>query len=312
MMDYRNCRICPRYCSVDRTVGEKGICGQRDHMVLSTAALHFGEEPPISGEGGSGTLFFSGCSLRCPFCQNWQVSRGTAGAEISVNDLCLIMLEMQKNGAENINFVTGTHFIPSIKEAVISAKTKGLNIPFLWNCSGYETLEAVEELNSFIDIYLPDYKTTDSSLAEKLYGVSDYPDIAEKAIKKMIESRPLSFTKNMIMKSGVIVRHLVIPGEIESSRKVLKWYSDNFQERALISLMVQYTPVEIPGNTRKIPVRSVSKSEYSQLMDYLTEYKIEDGFIQDLEIGSDWLPDFTRKRPFPSNQTKVIWSSISL
>jgi putative pyruvate formate lyase activating enzyme len=280
-------------------------------MVISTAALHYGEEPPVTGKGGSGTIFFSGCTMGCPFCQNWQISRGIEGAEVSIETLISIMLKLQERGAENINFVTGTHFLPSIATAVFEAKSRGLIIPLVWNCSGYESLEAVALLNTFIDIYLPDYKTSDSILAERLYQAKNYPEVVEKAIISMVESSPLSFKEDGKMMKGVIIRHLVLPGELESSRNFLKWYSENMKGKALISIMVQYTPVVIPGNTVKIPQRAVSQDEYNQLLDWLSEYDIEEGFFQDLETGDDWLPDFKKEIPFPSKETKVIWSSVT-
>lgn len=310
MLDYGNCQICPRECAVDRRSGRIGFCGQSDKIVISTAALHFGEEPPISGSGGSGAIFFSGCTMGCPFCQNWQISRGVEGAIITVKTLSSIMLELQEQGAENINFVTGTHFIPSIKQAVNIAKIQGLRIPLVWNCSGYETLEAVENLNSFIDIYLPDYKTSVADLAHRLYNAKDYPYIAQKAISEMVKSRSLSFSENGNMNRGVLVRHLVLPGEMESSRNFIQWYFENLKGKALISIMVQYTPVDIPGNNVKIPRNHISQAEYDQLLDFLNEYNIEEGFFQDLETGVDWLPDFTKTIPFQSNKTKIIWSSV--
>lgn len=311
MLSYTNCHICPRNCSVNRSRGEKGYCRQNDEIMISTAALHFGEEPLITGKKGSGTIFFSGCTMGCPFCQNWQISRGLSGAKISVDTLCDIILELQNRGAENINFVTGTHFFPSIKGAVEKAKQNGLSIPLVWNCSGYETHEAIDELNTFIDIYLPDYKTSSDQLAKKLFLAEDYPLIAEKAILKMAESRPLSLSDEGIMKSGVIIRHLVLPGELESSRGFFKWYSENLKGKALLSIMVQYTPVEIPGNKIEIPERYVSQQEYDEILDYLEEFGIEEGFFQDLDQGNDWLPNFDNKIPFPSKETKVIWSSVS-
>jgi len=310
MSDYKSCCLCPRSCRVDRTSGQKGYCGQGSEMLISTAALHFGEEPPITGERGSGTIFFSGCTMGCPFCQNWQISRGFSGSVVTVDKLAEIMMELQKRGAENINFVTGTHFLPSIKHSVKKAREQGLSIPLVWNCSGYETDAAVEELNTFIDIYLPDYKTSVPELAERLYRAVDYPTVAENAILKMAGFKTLSFSDDWMMKSGVIIRHLVLPGELESSRRFFKWYSENLKGKAMISVMVQYTPVQIPGNTVEIPERYISQNEYDTLLDYMDEFGIEEGFFQDLETGSDWLPDFNKTQPFPSKQTKVIWSSV--
>ncbi|MBB6481152.1 radical SAM protein [Spirochaeta isovalerica] len=310
-MDYRNCRLCPRMCGVDRTAGIKGFCGQSDVLRIGTAALHFGEEPPLTGEGGSGTIFFSGCTMGCPFCQNWQISRGQIGAEISVDTLTDIMLELERRGAENINFVTGTHFLPSIVPAVKAAKKRGLSIPLLWNCSGYETEEAIDLLDTFIDIYLPDYKASEPHLTKRLYQAEDYPRIVEKALIRMASGRPLEFSEEGLMRRGVIIRHLVLPGELESSRKFLKWYAEELLEKALVSVMVQYSPVHIPGNKIKIPERYISHEEYERLLDWMDEYGIEEGFFQDLEQTNDWLPDFRNSVPFPSKQTRVIWSAVT-
>ncbi|MBN2658010.1 MAG: radical SAM protein [Spirochaetales bacterium] len=311
MMDYKNCHLCPHLCGIDRTAGQKGFCGQGDIMRIGTAALHFGEEPPLTGVGGSGTIFFSGCTMGCPFCQNWQISRGQIGAEIPVETLTEIMLELEKRGAENINFVTGTHFLPSIASAAELARIRGLSVPMLWNCSGYETEEALDLLDSFVDIYLPDYKASEPHLTKRLYQAENYPQVAEKALKKMALSRPLEFTEDGLMKRGVIIRHLVLPGELESTRKFLKWYASELMGKALVSVMVQYAPVRIPGNKVAIPERYISEEEYDQLLDWLDEFAIEEGFFQDLEQNDDWLPDFRNPVPFPSKQTQVIWSSVT-
>ncbi len=310
MINYKNCNICPRKCSVDRTKGEQGFCGQGDSMVVSTAALHFGEEPPVTGNGGSGAIFFSGCTMKCSFCQNWQISRGLVGEVVSVETLVQIMLELQNRGAENINFVTGTHFLPSIRDSVLMAKKKGLSIPLVWNCSGYETIDAVEELNSFIDIYLPDYKSSKSELTERFFHAADYPVVVETAILKMVQSKKLLFNENGLITQGVIVRHLALPGELESSRIFFGWYSKNLIGKALISVMVQYTPVIIPGSKEEIPQGYISQFEYEKLLDFMESYNIDEGFFQDLETSGDWLPDFNKAKPFPSEQTRIVWSSI--
>lgn len=311
MLSYKNCRLCPRMCGVDRTAGQKGFCGQKDIMRIGTAALHFGEEPPLTGKGGSGTIFFSGCTMGCPFCQNWQLSRGQIGAEISIETLIQIMLKLEKRGAENINFVTGTHFLPSIAVAAQEARKMGLSIPFLWNCSGYETEEALELLDSFIDIYLPDYKASEPHLAKRLYQAENYPEIVEKTLIRMALGRQLEFSEDGLMKRGVIIRHLVLPGELESTRKFLKWYASQLMGKTLISIMVQYSPVYIPGNRIAIPERYISQKEYDQLLDWMEKYGIEEGFFQDLEQTNDWLPDFRNPVPFPSKQTRIIWSSLT-
>ncbi len=308
---YKKCTLCPRKCSVDRLSGGKGFCKTGSDAVLACALLHYGEEPPVTGKGGSGTLFFSGCTLKCKFCQNYQLSREILGGRADSNLLSDIMIALEKKGAENINFVTATHFLPSIAEAVIIAKDKGLKIPLLWNSSGYETEETVEMLLEFIDIFLPDIKTLDPNLSDRLFNAKNYPQFASNAVLKMANGKKTDLSlieKEGIMKEGVIVRHLVLPGELENTSQFLKWFSENIKNKAILSLMFQYEPM--PGHEKpELPARKVSENEVEKVYQLLDKYEIDDGFIQEVEEDSLWTPDFRNPMPFPGSKEKPIWHS---
>jgi putative pyruvate formate lyase activating enzyme len=307
---YQNCRLCPRACGVNRLAGPAGFCGESSQLRLAFAGLHRGEEPPLSGKGGSGTIFVSGCNLGCIFCQNWQISGGGQtvkrheqhlGRTVSTDEFTAICLELQKKGAENINIVTGSHAVPAIVQGLIAAKTAGLSIPVLWNSSGYESLETLELLNGHIDTYMPDLKTLDSSLATQFFNALDYPQAASQAILWMIRYRSRQEP------CQVIIRHLILPGYLESTRAVLRWFADNAQGSALLSLMSQYTPIAETNDLGHSPGRFLSKREYETVMGWLGEFGIEDGFCQELLTGSDWLPDFNRGNPFSSDLSVAVW-----
>lgn len=310
MTPYSSCILCPRLCRADRGAGAKGFCGENGSVRIACAVLHFGEEPPITGKGGSGAVFFTGCTLRCSFCQNLQVSRGGAGAEVGIEGLAAIFGDLQTAGAENVNIVTGTHFAPSILEALAIARGNGLRIPMVWNSSGYETLETVDLLGDAVDIWLPDLKTLDPRLSRSLFRAPDYPDRAPEAISAMVRRRPLELRDGPdgegILARGVIVRHLVLPGRLEDTRAVLRWFGEHLAGRALLSLMAQYTP--IPGtNPTGDFARMLQPEEYEAALAMLDEEGIEDGFFQEPERDGDWLPDFTRRRPFPSDLSRTVW-----
>ncbi len=305
-ISYASCRICGRNCGVDRSK-TTAWCGQKDTIRMAWAGLHFGEEPPVTGEGGSGTLFFSGCTLGCPFCQNWQISRHGMGKDISTEEFVAICRVLMDAGAENLNLVTPSHFIPGLAELLPLLKSEGVNLPVVWNSSGQESPEALEAVAGHIDIFLPDLKTLDHRVAREYYRFEEYPGVAEPAINKMIESRPLELDKKGVMKRGVLLRHLILPGEIESTRQVLEWFARNGRDRALLSLMSQYTPVPTPDFPHVRPDRYLSEDEYEQVLEWLQEYDLEDGFIQELITGSDWLPDFNKPRPFSSELSKALW-----
>jgi len=301
---YKKCNLCPRACGVDRTAGSLGFCRQSSTMRIACATLHHGEEPPITGKGGSGTIFFTGCTLQCRFCQNHQISRGGIGRDVYIEEFSEICLRLQKEGAENINLVTGTMFIPSIALGIEAAKKKGLSVPILWNSSGFETSEAIDILNSFIDVYLPDIKTLNHTFSATFFNALHYPESAKAAVLKMADSKKIVFKNNKII-SGTIVRHLVIPGYVEMTERFLKWYSQNLKDKALISVMFQYSPKAAKGDG--FPDRTLDKSEMEMVYSYLDESGIEDGFIQEEEITDEWNPDFTKESPFPGSIGKTVW-----
>lgn len=301
---YKKCSLCPRACGVDRTAGKLGFCRQSSTMRIACATLHHGEEPPITGKGGSGTIFFTGCTLQCRFCQNHQISRGGIGRDVSIEEFSEICLRLQKEGAENINLVTGTMFIPSIALGIEAAKKKGLSVPILWNSSGFESSEAIDILNSFIDVYLPDIKTLNHTFSATFFNALRYPESAKAAVLKMADSKKIVFKNNKII-SGTIVRHLVIPGYVEMTERFLKWYAKNLKDKALISVMFQYSPKAAEGDG--FPDRTLDKSEMEMVYSYLDESGIEDGFIQEEEITDEWNPDFTKESPFPGSIGKTVW-----
>jgi putative pyruvate formate lyase activating enzyme len=305
---YSPCLLCPRACGVDRLAGKIGFCGETGVLRVAFAGLHCGEEPPLVGNKGSGTIFISGCNLGCVFCQNFQISQGADGGKslgkaVSAEEFAGICFALRDKGAANINIVTGSHAIPGIIEGISAAKRAGFEIPVLWNCSAYETCEALELLRDHVDIYLPDLKTLDSGIAAKFFNAPDYPEAAAAAILKMMEMANSS--------EKVIIRHLILPGYLENTRSVLRWFAENAKNKATLSLMTQYTP--IPGRTRPLsrpetaPDRYLSKEEYETVMSYLEEFNIEDGFCQELVTGSAWLPNFTRPNPFSSTLSTPVW-----
>ena len=304
---YRCCVLCPRECRTDRSRGETGYCGETSRIRAASACVHFGEEPPLTGKGGSGTVFFTGCTLKCGFCQNWQASRSGMGAELSTEELSRLFLRLQHAGAENINAVTGTQFAPSILEALALSRGAGLSIPMVWNSSGYETSEAIELLSRDVSFFLPDLKTLDEDFARHRLHASDYPARATRALLAMADAKPLLREGPDGQPSGgLIVRHLVLPGRLEDTRKVLSWFKGNLDGRALLSLMFQYTP--IPGQALFAPYnRMVSAGEHEQALALLDEIGIEDGYFQEPVTDNAWLPDFGRRKPFPSELSRVVW-----
>jgi len=295
---YKNCRLCPRVCGVDRLAGSCGYCGEDARLRVAFAGLHSGEEPPLSGNCGSGTIFVSGCNLGCCFCQNRQIS-GPQPAEhlgrvVSDDEFAVICLELQKRNAQNLNIVTGSHAVPAIVSGLDAANSAGLRIPALWNSSGYESVETLELLAGRIKTWLPDLKTLDTDLAGKFLNAPDYPQAAVRAIQWMMKISP----------GDVIIRHLILPGYLESTRSVLRWFADNALDKAQLSLMTQYTPMD---NKQGAPGRYVNEQEYETVMGWLGEFGIEDGFCQELVTGSDWLPDFSRDNPFSSGLSVPVW-----
>lgn len=293
MNPFENCTLCPRKCGVNRSAGKAGACHVDAQIGVARAALHFWEEPCISGEEGSGAVFFTGCSLGCVFCQNTEISRGQAGENVSVERLAEIFLRLQEQGANNINLVTAGHYVPAVAESLRRAKDKGLQIPVVYNSSGYELPDTLRLMEDLVDIYLPDMKYMDGELAEKYSHAQNYPDVAKAALEEMVRQCPIcEFDERGMMKKGVIVRHLLLPGHVRNSKAVMKYLHETYQDQIYISIMSQYTPM---SQVIKYPElnRRVTKREYSRLLDYAMELGIENGFFQEGDpVGESFIPAF--------------------
>lgn len=278
---YKNCSICPRNCRIDRTKGQIGYCQSGHEIKAALASVHMWEEPPISGSCGSGTIFFSGCNLRCVFCQNYTISSENSGKTISTERLSEIMLEQQARGVHNINLVTATHFIPSIIKAVQKAKNNGLKIPIVYNTGGYEKVESIKMLEGTVDIYLPDIKYFSSELSLKYSGASDYFDYASEAVLEMYRQTGNNiYDDNGIMKSGVIIRHMIMPSHREDSYKVLDWIRDNIGTEACVSLLSQYTPAYNAEKYKEIN-RKLMSLEYTRVIEHFFDIGLKNGFMQE-------------------------------
>lgn len=290
MLSYENCTLCPRKCGVDRSKGQLGFCRQPGHIRAARAAAHYWEEPVISGSYGSGAVFFSGCTLQCCFCQNGVISQENLGKDVSAEHLREIFLRLIDDGVQNINLVTPTHFLPSI----IPALSPKLPVPVVYNCGGYERVETLRELDGLVDIYLPDMKYSDAALAAALSAAPDYVQTAKAAISEMYRQVGPAVIEDDIMKKGMIVRHLVLPGQIDNSLGVLDWFAEAFpQGDVLFSLMSQYVPM---GKAKMMPPfdRCVTEEEYDAVLSYLDFLGIENGFTQDFSAASeDYIPDFS-------------------
>lgn len=273
------CELCPRRCKVNRNKGEIGYCGASDKIRIGGYHLHMWEEPVITGDKGSGTIFFSYCNLRCVYCQNYDISFNCSGEDISIDRLTAIMLELQEMGAANINLVTPTHYIPQIRRAIISAKEKGLFIPIVYNTSGYERVESLKLLEGLIDIYLPDFKYYDNRLG-KYSNVKDYFDITRCALKEMYRQvGELKYNKEGLLEKGVIVRHLVLPNNYADSKKIIKYLYDEYKDNIILSIMNQYTIVR---RTDYEELNSlVDNNEYDNIIDYAYDLGVRNCFIQD-------------------------------
>ena len=290
------CNLCPRNCGADRINGKKGFCGETSTVKVARAALHYWEEPCISGEKGSGTVFFTGCTLRCVFCQNHNISDGSVGKEISVERLAEIFMELQEQGANNINLVTPTHFVPQIIEALKMAKAQGMKLPVVYNTSGYETVETLKQLEGYVDIYLPDFKYLDKQHAKKYSMAEDYPEVARKAIEEMVrQTGPVQFDENGMIRKGVIVRHLLLPGCLNDAKNVVKYLFETYGKDIYMSLMSQYTPLESLDKERYPELnRKVSQKSYDWLVDYAIELGVEQAFIQEGDVAEEsFIPPFT-------------------
>lgn len=325
------CALCPRECNANRDDDVTGFCQVLSSVKIARAALHMWEEPCISGpyddnSVGSGAVFFSGCNLRCVFCQNHEISSGTFGEYISTERLSDIFLELQEKGALNINLVTPTHYAIQIKKALEISKNKGLNIPIIYNTSSYEKVETLRELEGLIDVYLPDFKYFDPDLSAKYSKAQDYPQIAMKAISEMVRQHPVpTFSKKGIITSGVVVRHMILPGHTKDSMHILDYLYDTYKNNIYVSIMNQYTPlasvprlpevslpeVSLPGESspqENLPsacfpelCRKITKREYDKVINHAIDLGMKNAFIQEGVTQSEsFIPAFDLEGVMPS------------
>ena len=292
-MELSECCLCPRKCLARRNENKAGFCGGKSLAKVARAALHFWEEPCISGESGSGTVFFSGCTMRCVFCQNREISRGEAGKEITNERLAEIFLELQAKGANNINLVTPMHYAPQIMKALNLARAGGLSLPIVWNTGGWELSESVAAVRDYADIWLTDFKYFDDSLAKALSGAANYFEIAAAALAQMVaQTGEAVFDDDGIMRRGVIVRHLMLPGHLEDTKKVLRYLYETYGDKIWISIMNQYTPLCSDERFPELS-RTVSDEEYESVIDFALSLGIENAFVQEGgTVGESFIPPF--------------------
>lgn len=293
MNKYENCLLCPRKCGINRSTGQTGICGVSSEIKVARAALHYWEEPCISGKRGSGAVFFSGCSLHCVFCQNREISDGKEGKVISKERLSDIFIELAGKGANNINLVTPGQYIPDIVWAVNDAKSRGMKLPIIYNTSGYENVTELKLLEGIVDVYLPDFKYMDSTLSAMYSRAKDYPSVAKQALSEMVRQQPevvIDDATGLIQK-GVIVRQLLLPGHVNDAKVVLKYLYDTYRDHVYISMMSQFTPIALKDYPEIN--RTVTKREYERLVNYALEIGITNAFIQEGDVAKDsFIPAF--------------------
>lgn len=293
MNKYENCLLCPRKCGINRRTGQTGVCGVSSEIKVARAALHYWEEPCISGKRGSGAVFFSGCSLHCVFCQNREISDGKEGKVISKERLSDIFMELAGKGANNINLVTPGQYIPDIVWAVNNAKSRGMKLPIIYNTSGYENVTELKLLEGIVDVYLPDFKYMDSTLSAMYSRAKDYPSVAKQALSEMVRQQPdvvIDDATGLIQK-GVIVRQLLLPGHVNDAKAVLKYLYDTYHDHVYISMMSQFTPIALKDYPEIN--RTVTRREYERLVDYALEIGITNAFIQEGDVAKDsFIPAF--------------------
>lgn len=293
MNKYENCLLCPRKCGINRRTGQTGVCGVLSEIKVARAALHYWEEPCISGKRGSGAVFFSGCSLHCVFCQNREISDGKAGKVISKERLSDIFMELADKGANNINLVTPGQYIPDIVWAVNNAKSRGMKLPIIYNTSGYENVTELKLLEGIVDVYLPDFKYMDSTLSVMYSRAKDYPSVAKQALSEMVRQQPDVVIDNAtgLIQKGVIVRQLLLPGHVNDAKAVLKYLYDTYHNHVYISMMSQFTPIALKDYPEIN--RTVTRREYERLVDYALEIGITNAFIQEGDVAKDsFIPAF--------------------
>ena len=293
MNKYENCLLCPRKCGINRRTGQTGVCGVSSEIKVARAALHYWEEPCISGKRGSGAVFFSGCSLHCVFCQNREISDGKEGKVISKERLSDIFMELADKGANNINLVTPGQYIPDIVWAVNDAKSRGMKLPIIYNTSGYENVTELKLLEGIVDVYLPDFKYMDSTLSAMYSRAKDYPSVAKQALSEMVRQQPDVVIDDVtgLIQKGVIVRQLLLPGHVNDAKAVLKYLYDTYHDHVYISMMSQFTPIALKDYPEIN--RTVTRREYERLVDYALEIGITNAFIQEGDVAKDsFIPAF--------------------
>lgn len=293
MNKYEDCLLCPRKCGINRSTGQTGVCGVSSEIKVARAALHYWEEPCISGKRGSGAVFFSGCSLHCVFCQNREISDGKEGKVISKERLSDIFMELADKGANNINLVTPGQYIPDIVWAVNDAKSRGMKLPIIYNTSGYENVTELKLLEGIVDVYLPDFKYMDSTLSARYSRAKDYPSVAKQALSEMVRQQPdvvIDDATGLIQK-GIIVRQLLLPGHVNDAKAVLKYLYDTYHDHVYISMMSQFTPIALKDYPEIN--RTVTRREYERLVDYALKIGITNAFIQEGDVAKDsFIPAF--------------------
>lgn len=288
-----DCILCPRNCHVNRLAGKKGYCGMDGTLRAARAALHMWEEPCISGKKGSGAVFFSGCGLRCCYCQNRDIAIGDSGKEITVKRLGEIFLELEEKGAANLNLVTGVHYVPQIIQALEHARMYGLKLPVVYNSSGYENVETLQMLDGYVDIYLPDMKYAQEKLAADFSHAPDYPEVSRRAVEEMVrQTKACEFGEDGYIRKGTIVRHLILPGHTKNSIEVLEYLHKTYGNRIFISVMNQFTPVWKQERYPELN-RKVTRREYEKVLDKAIELGIENGYFQEGETAKEsFIPAF--------------------
>ncbi len=293
LAELEKCEICPHKCKINRNNNQIGRCKATDKIKIGLYSTHNFEEPCISGKKGSGTVFFSNCNLNCVYCQNYEISQQGKGKEITIEELSNIFLKQQEKGVENINLVTPTSYVPQIIEALKIAKSQGLKLPIVYNTNGYENIETIKQLEGYIDIYLPDLKYAENDIGKKYSKIEKYFETATIAIKEMERQvgKP-QFDENGVMTKGIIVRHLVLPNNIENSKKIIKWMKENLNKETYISIMAQYFPTyKAKTEEYKEINRKLTSKEWEEIENYIDELDFEKGFIQELgEHEEEYVP----------------------
>ena len=299
MKQYEKCGLCPRQCKVNRQAEETGVCGVGSTLKIARAALHYWEEPCISGKNGSGAVFFSGCSLGCIFYQNKEIAKGAVGKEITDERLAEIFLELQEQGANNINLVTAGQYVPHVVKSVESSRRQGLSIPVVYNTGSYETVDNIKRLEGIVDVFLPDFKYMDEKLAGDFSKAPDYPQVAKLAIEEMVRQQPaLVFAESPqnedggLIQKGVIVRQLLLPGHVKDAKRITEYLHNKYGNRIYISMMSQYTPLA-PVEKYKELNRRVTGREYNAFIDFALKIGVEQGFFQENEVAFEsFIPHF--------------------